>query len=86
MHWVEQRIQGLSLGKAIKAALFSRQADSRPTLCQGFLYPKWGIGQIATQLGREIRQYNPIFTQSQVAAIHHARGRITRVDVQQNTF
>ena len=86
MHWVAQRIQGLSLGQAIKTALTSSHVKSLPTLSQGFLYPKQGIGQIAAQLAGEIRQYNPIFTQSRVTCVHHTRGRITRVDVQQNDF
>ncbi|MDH5445663.1 MAG: FAD-dependent oxidoreductase [Gammaproteobacteria bacterium] len=86
MRWVEQRIQGLSLGKAIKTALKLNKTEALPTLSRGFLYPRWGIGQIAETMANEIRQVNPILTQCRVTRIHHKSRHIHSVDIQQNAF
>lgn len=81
MRWVEQRIQGLSLGKAIKDALWPGANKRLPTLSRHFLYPRLGIGQIADELGRQIRLFNPIYTDRRIARLNHAHGRIQSVEV-----
>lgn len=84
MRWMEQRIQGLSLGKAIKKALLPWTKKQLPTLSRQFLYPRWGIGQIADELGRDIRQTNPIHIGSRVLRINHSQFRIKNVEVEHN--
>jgi len=79
--WIEQRIQGLSLGAAIKKALLPRRGRDLPTLATHFLYPRLGIGQIAENLAVQIRQHNTIHTSSRVARVNHSGAGIDSVEV-----
>ena len=79
--WVAQRIQGLTLGEAIRRALL-RQANGGPrTLSTEFLYPARGIGSIAEGLRAEIETSSRVRTDSVVTRIEHRAGRIERVAV-----
>ncbi len=79
--WVAQRIQGLTLGEAIRRALL-RQADGGPrTLTTEFLYPARGIGSIAEGLRADIEKCSRVRTDSVVTRIEHRAGRIERVAV-----
>lgn len=84
MNWMEQRIQGLSLGKAIKKALLSGHGRQLPTLSQRFLYPRSGIGQIADTLGAEVKQSNPVHTGMRVLKVNHSDYRINSIEVDQD--
>lgn len=79
--WVEQRIQGLSLGKAISKALIPGQKKQYSTLADQFLYPRLGIGEIADKLADSIRMKNTIFTHTRVRKINHSGSRIRSVEV-----
>ena len=79
--WVEQRIQGLSLGKAIAKAILPTTSKKYSTLADQFLYPRFGIGEITDNLATEIRKKAAIFTHSRVEKIHHSGSRIHSVDV-----
>ncbi|MEE8429397.1 MAG: FAD-dependent oxidoreductase [Gammaproteobacteria bacterium] len=81
MKWMEQRVQGLSLGKAIRRALFPWYKRSLPTLTRSFLYPRLGIGQIAENLGTEIRRNNSILTERRVTRVNHSGNQIKDVEV-----
>jgi protoporphyrinogen oxidase len=59
MSWVAQRIDGLSLGAAVRNAFFRRAGDAR-TLADRFTYPARGIGRIAEGLADEIRRENEV--------------------------
>lgn len=85
MRWVEQRIQGLSLGKAIKKALWPGSTKRLPTLSRHFLYPRYGIGQITDELGRQVQRYNPIYTGRRITRVNHSHGRIQCVEVTDGT-
>lgn len=85
MRWVEQRIQGLSLGKAIKTALWPGSKKSLPTLSRHFLYPRYGIGQITDELGRQVQAYNPIYTGRRVTRVNHSQHHIQSVEVTDGT-
>ncbi|HEX20664.1 MAG TPA: FAD-binding protein, partial [Acidiferrobacteraceae bacterium] len=66
MEWVQQRIQGLSLGLAIKHALYKSAGGHLRTLANTFLYPPLGIGRIAEKFAAEIRRKNDILTSSRI--------------------
>ncbi len=79
--WVAQRIQGLTLGVAIRRALL-RQTEGGPrTLTTEFLYPARGIGSIAEGLCAEIAERSRVRTDSVVTRVEHRAGRIERVAV-----
>ena len=77
MEWVAQRIQGLSLGVALKRALLGSRAPHVATLAEEFLYPPPGIGRIAERLGEEIEPAGRVLTATAVEAVEHdgSRGR-----------
>lgn len=81
MEWVARRIQGLSLGVALKKALFHSRPGHIRTLANKFLYPKLGIGQISENLKVEIEKKNQIITSSSVVRINHADGWVENVTI-----
>lgn len=83
MKWVEQRIQGLSLGQAIGRALLPRRGRALPTLGARFLYPRLGIGQIAERLAGAVRLHHPIHTGARVVRVNHSPGRIDSIELAQ---
>jgi len=80
--WMAQRIQGLSLGAAIRRA-FGRRGPALPTLADRFLYPRLGSGRIADRLREEIERTCPIATDTRVTHIHHDGRRIGGVGIRQ---
>ena len=78
--WMAQRVQGLSLGAAIRHAFLKRGA-ALPTLVDHFLYPRLGIGTIAERLRAAIERANRIATDSRVVRIRHDGRRIEGVTV-----
>lgn len=79
--WVDRRIQGLSLGKVFRNAVFKTRRWQKRTLADKFLYPAKGIGQIFENLKAEIEKKNPIITRSNIISIGHADGCIEQVVV-----
>ncbi|MCK4585943.1 MAG: hypothetical protein KAU29_01285, partial [Gammaproteobacteria bacterium] len=79
--WVEQRIQGLSLGKAIAKAILPTKKKKYTTLADRFIYPRKGIGQITDNLAADISEENAIYTQSRVQFINHSDSRIQSVEM-----
>lgn len=69
--WITQRIQGLSLGDAVKAALFNRRQAKHTTLTDQFIYPHLGIGAIAERLAEQIVTRNEIATGTSLLRLHH---------------
>ncbi len=80
--WAAQRIQGLSLGVAIKTAFFKSGASRFRTLASRFHYPPLGIGQIADNLKREVEKDNPIATNTRIVRVNHSDRWIDSVTVQ----
>ncbi len=80
--WVAKRIQGLSLGKAIKNAFFKVAGRELPTLADTFFYPEYGIGRIAERFGEEICNRNQVLTSSGVVRLSHEAGSVTGIRVQ----
>ena len=79
--WVEQRIQGLSLGKVITKAIFPANRKKYATLADQFLYPRFGIGEITDNLAANIKKRGAIYTHSRVKVINHSDTRIQSVEV-----
>lgn len=80
MLWIKQRIQGLSLGAAIKNALLPKINSNFQTLTSHFLYPTLGIGQIVERLEEKIKNSNgKVTTKTQIKKIMHQNNRVTGV-------
>lgn len=78
--WVAKRIEGLSLGVAIKNAFFNQGSKNIKTLADTFIYPSHGIGQISDRLMEEIDKENSVLTSTGVSRIHHNNHKITGID------
>lgn len=77
--WVERRIQGLSLGTAIRRALFRRRGRPVATLAEAFLYPALGIGRIGDRLKEAIEEGGEVLTRAPVERVEHDGCRVRRV-------
>jgi protoporphyrinogen oxidase len=82
--WVAQRIQELSLAKAVKNAFFKFSGKDLPTLKDRFAYPSLGIGRLADRLRDEIEKSNHVFTGVDVVSVNHADNRVESVSFQKN--
>ncbi len=69
--WVSKRIEGLSLGLAVKNAFFKFSGRKVYTLVDKFIYPPMGIGQISDKLGAEIEKENTVLTNTRITQINH---------------
>lgn len=74
--WVAQRIRGLSLATALRAAFVRFGGREIPTLADRFLYPSAGIGRVAEALAARLGERGRVLTEARVEALHHAGGRI----------
>jgi len=79
--WVEKRISGLSLSKAVKNAFFRFTGKDIPTLADVFLYPELGIGRISERFAEEIEKTGRVHTETAISGLSHEKGRITAVEV-----
>jgi protoporphyrinogen oxidase len=79
--WVERRIQGLSLGKAVKNAVFHAGSRDVPTLVDSFTYPRLGIGRMSDRLREEIEGGNEVFTDTRVERISRSGFTVQSVEV-----
>jgi len=79
--WVDRRINGLSLAKALKNAFFRVSGKKIPTLVDSFFYPKLGIGRISDRLKDEIEVCNDVMLDTRVEAIHHDHNEINGIVV-----
>lgn len=79
--WVAQRIQGLSLAKAVKNAFFKFNGRDLATLTDTFTYPSLGIGRISDRLRDEIEKSGDVHTGTKVVRIDHDSSRIENITV-----
>jgi protoporphyrinogen oxidase len=77
--WVSQRIKGLSLWVAIKNAFSRVNGREVNTLVDRFIYPPFGIGQIADRLKEKIEENNTVYTDTKVTEIYHENSVITGI-------
>ena len=81
--WAAQRIQGLSLAKAIlNAAQLQKRSDSIKTLIDRFQYPRLGPGQMWEKATDRIRQLGgDVLMRHDVTHLEHRAGRIVAARV-----
>lgn len=79
--WVDRRINGLSLAKALKNAFFRVSGRKIPTLVDEFFYPKLGIGRISDRLKDEIDLDNDVMLNTKVETIQHDHNEINGIVV-----
>jgi protoporphyrinogen oxidase len=79
--WAAQRIQGLSLAKAIlNAASLQKRSDSIKTLINEFQYPRLGPGQMWEMAADRVRAMGgEVLMRHDVTALEVQRGRVTAV-------
>ncbi len=79
--WAAQRIQGLSLAKAIlNAAQLQKRSETIKTLIDKFQYPRFGPGQMWETATDKIRELGgEVLMRHEVAKIEHCDGRISAV-------
>ena len=79
--WAAQRIQGLSLAKAIlNATALNRRSNEIKSLINEFQYPRLGPGQMWEMAAKRIEKLGgQVLMKHYVTAIEHDRGRITAV-------
>lgn len=77
--WIEQRIQNLSLGRAVRETFTRSGSKAARTLARRFLYPPLGIGEIAGGLKADIEKRNPIVTGARIVRLHRRGARIEKV-------
>jgi protoporphyrinogen oxidase len=79
--WAAQRIQNLSLGSAVRRALFPQRANTTiHTLVDRFEYPRLGPGQLWDRCRDLVCAHGQqVLTGYTVVEIHHAGGRVTGV-------
>jgi protoporphyrinogen oxidase len=81
MEWVAKRIDGLSLWKAVKHAIFKFSGQGCKTLTDNFVYPRLGIGQLSDRLRDYIACRNQVNTSTEVQKVYHSEGMITGVEL-----
>lgn len=81
--WIAQRIQGLSLGAAIKDAISNKKDYQYTTLVDNFIYPHLGIGALADNLSKNIVGENKVLTQSSVIRLNHSNNKIGNAVIKQ---
>ncbi len=81
MEWVAKRIDGLSLWKAVKHALFKLSGQGCKTLTDSFVYPRLGIGQLSDRLRDFIAVSNQVNTSTEVQQVYHTDGMITGIEL-----
>ncbi len=80
--WAAQRIRGLSLSRAVAAALLPGRARGIRTLIDAFHYPRLGPGQMWEAVrDRLVATGTPVRTETEVVAVRHAGGRVLGVEV-----
>jgi protoporphyrinogen oxidase len=79
--WAAQRIQGLSLWRAILAATaLTRRSASIRSLIHEFRYPRLGPGQMWERCrDRIVEMGNRVLLEHRVTAVEHAHGRVVAV-------
>lgn len=77
------RIPNLSVGAAVRDALFPGSRGTVRSLIRKFLYPPLGIGRVADGLRRQIEENNRVLTGAVVTGVHHTRGRIDSITVRE---
>ena len=78
--WAAQRIRGLSMYRAIMAALLPNRARKIKSLIDSFRYPRLGPGQMWETITAGMNAAgNPVLSNMEVVSIRHAGNRILEI-------
>ena len=77
--WVARRIEGLSLGRAIREAFSNGGQRSVASLVDRFAYPRLGIGRIGERFAEELPQHGRVVCDALVTQVRHEGGRVREV-------
>ena len=80
--WVAQRIKGMSLTRAVRAALPPNKSPEAATLIREFTYPRLGIGRISERMAEILMRGNEVRLSTPVIRVLRDEQRITGVVVQ----
>lgn len=81
--WVARRIQGLSLGTALRNAFFRSRGAAARTLTDRFLYPAQGIGALPERLRRDVERENEVVCGVEAVRLRHEGSRVRAVGVRE---
>ncbi len=80
--WAAQRIKGLSLVSAVKAALLGDRGKKIKTLIEEFDYPRFGPGQMYETIAEKIKEMGgEILMNCRVDGLDESNGKVTGVKV-----
>jgi protoporphyrinogen oxidase len=83
--WAAQRIKSLSLGAAVRQAVFRKNTSSIKSLIDRFHYPDYGPGQMWESLAQKLHtDGSHVALQSPVVRVRHKAKRVTQVVVRNN--
>jgi len=78
--WAAQRIKGLSLTSALRAALLPRRNNRITTLINSFHYPRRGPGMLWERIAGQVQQHgHRVLLESEVVALRVANRRVQAV-------
>ncbi len=79
--WAAQRIKGLSLGTAVRNALFNQKSSNVKTLIDRFHYPKHGPGQMWETLAEHLQSRGyPVLVERPVVRICHDGKQVVSIE------
>ncbi|HWR97389.1 MAG TPA: FAD-dependent oxidoreductase [Candidatus Methanoperedens sp.] len=77
--WVARRIEGLSLGRALRDAFTREHRGSVASLVDRFAYPRLGIGRLAERFAEELAPHGRVLCGARVTGVRHEGGRVRAV-------
>ena len=80
--WVARRIEGLSLGKAVRDAFTREHRASVASLVDRFAYPRLGIGRVGERFAEAIAPLGRVLCNARVIRVRHEGGRVREVIAQ----
>lgn len=80
--WVARRIDGLSLGRAVRDAFTREHRETVASLVDRFAYPRLGIGRVGERLAETIAPLGRVLCDTRVTRVRHENGRVREVFVQ----
>ena len=79
--WVAKRIEGLSLGRAIRDAFTREHRSTVASLVDRFAYPRLGIGRVGERFAEELAPRGRVLCDARVIRVSHEAGRVREVSV-----
>jgi protoporphyrinogen oxidase len=77
--WVSRRIEGLSLGRALRDAFTREHRRSIASLVDRFAYPRLGIGRLPERVAESLVPRGRVLCQARVTGVRHEGGLVRAV-------